>query len=200
MRYEHSLLIRVAILLLFPIAIFYNVFLPLTIWPVYLLLKLLDFNAIISSNMIMLDNLPLLFISACIAPYAYYLMLALIMLTKDILPLTRIKMLLLASLLILSANVARIILLIYILSAFGNDAFQTVHIALWFFISTLYIAILWLLLAYIFKIKSIPVYSDFKFLLAKSFLRKKPRKEIGRNLGKKSFLKKKVLNKRDILP
>ncbi len=173
MRYEHSLLIRIAILLLFPIAIFYNVFLPLTIWPVYLLLKSLDFNAIINSNMLMLDNLPLIFISACIAPYAYYLMLALIMLTKDILPLTRIKMFLLASLLILSANIARILLLIYILSSYGENAFQSVHIALWLFISTLYIAILWLLLIKIFKIKSIPIYSDFKFLLANSFLKKK---------------------------
>ena len=165
MRYEYSLLARLASLAIFLPFLFYKIFLPLTIYPVFIIFKILGYQSIISSSILVINQQPLMFIEACIAPYAYYLLLALIVLTKDIQLLTRFKMFLLGSLMILLANILRIIILVLVLSSQGINSFYTIHIAFWLLIATVYIAILWIALTKIFKVKSIPVYSDFKYLL-----------------------------------
>ena len=170
MRYEYSLMLR-TISLLTPISLLYKIFLPLTIWPVFFFLYILKLSPYIQQDIISVGQLQLSFIEACIAPYAYYLLIALIFLTKDITAAKRIKILLLGSLLILAANIVRILLLTLVLLYFGYNAFQSLHIIFWLFISTLYIVFLWLILIKIFKIKSIPVYSDIKYLLQNSFLK-----------------------------
>ncbi len=160
-------------MLAFPPVIFYIIFLPLTIYPVFFIFKLFSFQVTLAKDILTLNSQPLVFVSACIAPYAYYLILMLIMLTKDIKPLARLKMFLLASLLILLANIARILILTFILFNFGNDIFSIFHISFWYFVSTLYVVIIWLLLTRIYKVKSIPVYTDFKYLLEHSIFKKK---------------------------
>ena len=154
-------------------SLFYTIFLPLTIYPVFAAFKLLNFQTSISGSSLIVNAQPLAFISACIAPYAYYLILALIMLTKEIKPMTRFKMFLLASILILLANILRIIILTLVLLYHGNNEFELIHISFWYFVSTIYVVLVWILLTKIFKITSIPIYSDFKYLLENSMFKKK---------------------------
>ena len=172
MKYEYSLIIRL-LFLLFPPSLFYTLFLPLTIYPVFAAFRLLNFQTSISGSNLIVNAQPLAFISACIAPYAYYLILALIMLTKEIKPITRFKMFLLGSVLILFANILRIIILTLVLFYVGNNAFEFIHISFWYFVSTIYVVLVWILLTKIFKITSIPIYSDFKYMLENSIFKKK---------------------------
>lgn len=165
MRYEYSLLIRLATLVIFLPSLLYKIFSPLTIYPIYFIYYLLGYSPSLSNNILAVNNYNLAFIEACISPYAYYMLLALVMLTKDIQLSSRLKMLLLGSILILIINLSRIIILIQILLNAGVNAFYNIHIAIWLLGSTVFIVLLWLFLIKIFKISSIPIYSDLMYLL-----------------------------------
>ena len=77
------------------------------------------------------------------------------------------------SFLILLMNVIRVDALLYILVECGENWFKKIHIFFWHFVSSIYVAAVWIFLSYKFKVKSIPIYSDFKFLLEKSIFGKK---------------------------
>lgn len=172
-KYELFLLLRVLIAFFFPVNFFYTIFLPLTIYPSMWLFQLSGFDALISGNLLTVNSQPLAFISACIAPYAYYLLLILILLTKDMAVLIRVKVFLLGSLMILAGNILRIFILVLVLFNLGKNAFDTIHIIFWYAIATVYVALVWIILVKVFKIKSIPIYSDFKYLKQHSLFKKK---------------------------
>ena len=173
MRYIYSLLSRLALLFIFLPRIFYIIFFPLTIWLSYIPLKLLYPSSSIIANTLTVNTQQLAFVEACISPYAYYLLLALIMLTKDMKPLTRLKMMLIGSSFILLANITRIVILAVILLNFGYNSFSLLHLTFWYVLSTAFIILLWIILTNSFSIKSIPVYSDYRYLLENSSFKKK---------------------------
>ena len=140
--------------------LFYIIFTPLTIYPVFLLLSLF-FNATLSGNLIMLDKLlPIEIINACVAGSAYYLLFVLnLSIPMEIKK--RLKMLLFSFVSLLIINILRIFLL-SILFASGTSLFDITHEIFWYFGSVVFVVGIWFVSIKIFKAKEIPFYSDLK--------------------------------------
>lgn len=159
----------ILILIAFPgLWIFYFVFTPLTIYPIYFLFDLF-FDVSLIGNILIIDNkIPIEFIKACIAGSAYYLLLILNLSTLNIKFKKRIMIILLSFALFLFVNLLRILILIFLFAG-GFAYFDAAHEFFWYFMSTLFVIGIWFLQVKIFKIKEIPFYSDLKFLYKKSF-------------------------------
>ncbi len=158
-----GILTRYLILILIGIPnlwLFYLIFTPLTIYPVFFLLSLF-FNATLTNNFITLENSFLIeIISACIAGSAYYLLLIL----NLAIPMKinkRLKILLFSFLSLLIINILRIFLF-SILFVSGTSVFDIAHELFWYFGSTLFVIGIWFAGVKIFKVKKIPFYSDLK--------------------------------------
>jgi len=170
MKYTTKLILRLAIatiIFFIPFNYINFIFTKITLYPSYLITLIKYSNAILENNYMIINNTLLRFIPACIGASAYCFLLVIILLTKDIKLKTRINLFLLGSLLILMLNIIRIEVLIYVLMKYGSDLFRAARESFWLFISGVYVAIVWLFLAWKFKIKAIPVYSDLKYLFEK---------------------------------
>jgi exosortase/archaeosortase family protein len=158
-----NLFIRYFILLLVAIPnlwIFYLIFTPITIYPVYLLFNLF-FDATLSGNIITIGRFSIELVDACIAGSAYYLLLILNLSTPKIKK--RMKIILLSFIPLLIINILRIFLLG---TAFvsGYLWFDVTHKLFWYFGSIIFVIGIWFTEVKLFKIKEIPIYSDIKFL------------------------------------
>lgn len=142
--------------------IFYFVFTPLTIYPVYFLINLF-FDSFLIENVIVAQGIAIELIPACIAGSAYYLLSILNLSTANIKPIKRTKMIFLSFVLFLILNVLRIFLL-SVMAFTGSSWFDITHITFWYAISTIFVVGIWFFEAKKFKIKEIPFYSDVKFL------------------------------------
>lgn len=119
---------------------------------------------LLDSTSFSIENFKLNFVPACTAASAY-LLLTLLTLGVDLKPKKAIKILLLGSLLIFTANIVRIDILVITLVEFGSRAFDTIHLFFWKILSSIYVVLVWIFLTKYFKIKEIPIYSDFKRIL-----------------------------------
>lgn len=128
-----------------------------------IILNLFYTSKIIGNSIYVQDKI-INFIPACIALTAYYLLFLLIVLTKDIKLKVSIKMFLLGSLSIFVLNLIRIELLIFLLIKNNYNLFEQIHMIFWNFVSGLYVALVWIFLVTKYKIKTIPIYSDIKYL------------------------------------
>ncbi|MBT3985664.1 exosortase/archaeosortase family protein, partial [archaeon] len=90
----------------------------------------------------------------------------LILVTRGIKLLTRIKIWIYGCLLILVFNTLRIFLLIWIYVTFGQNYFDALHLVFWHVISTVVVVLIWIGLTKKYKVKGIPIYSDFKYILS----------------------------------
>ncbi len=142
--------------------IFYFIFTPLTVYPVYFILDLL-FNASISGNTIFIGDYlsPIQIIDACIAGSAYYLLLIFNLSVPNIKFYKRIKMICFAFVSFLIVNIMRIVLLsaIFILKP---NLFDISHKLSWYVGSIVLVVAIWFIEVKKFKIKEIPFYSDIK--------------------------------------
>lgn len=138
--------------------IFHFIFLPLTIYPVFLLLKSF-FNTSIISNIIFVNNIPIEIIGACVAGSAYFLLLILNLSTPKINLKKRMLILLFSFSSLLLLNILRIFLLSILLVS-GNSFFDITHKIFWYVGSTVFVVGIWFLSVKFFKIKEIPFYSD----------------------------------------
>ena len=178
MNYYHNLLIRGILAVFIPFSWLLYILTPITIYSVYVILYLLNYNPVISFDSILMADKTLVFAPACIAVGAYYLLLLLILFTKDIKLIDRIKCFLLGSLLILVINLIRILILSILVINYNKVWFDLIHMTFWYLVSGIYVALVWIFLVYLLKIKSIPVYSDLKYLYEKSiFIRKNHNKK-----------------------
>ena len=152
--------------------LFYFVFTPLTIYPVYFFLGLL-FDVSFLSNIVILveGSLPIELIEACIAGSAYYLLLILNLSTPSLKLKTRIYAIGFSFAAFLIINILRIFVLSMI-AVLGLSFFDITHKVFWYLISTLFVVAVWFTEVKIFKIKFIPIYSDLKSLYNKSNLKK----------------------------
>jgi len=156
-----STLFRYLILLVVAIPnlyVFYAIFTPLTVYPVYFLLNLF-FNVSLSGVTLTFDSCPAIeLVRACIAGSAYYLLLILNLTTPMRLK-TRIYSILFSFISLLIINILRIFLFsVLLLGSFS--LFNLTHLIVWYGLSTLIVVGIWILNIRIFKIKKIPVYSD----------------------------------------
>ena len=169
MKYLYNFLLRY-VLCFIPVIVFEFIFTPITIYGVYFLLK--PFNPAVIGNIMTVNGIPFTFIDACIAPYAYYLIFILALSTKDLELKTRIKIIIFGFILVLAMNYFRIALLVGLTVKYGFSVFNSVHLFFWKFLSWFYVTLVWIFLVKLYKIKSIPVYSDFKYLFKQSLFRK----------------------------
>lgn len=156
-RYLIALLIAIS-----GFSIIYLVMTPLTLYPVYFLTSLIYPVSQLGSNSFLLGNIPINLIPACISGAAYYLLIVLNLTTPmELNKRLRSLLFLISSLLIL--NIIRIF--IFTLLAINNSSyFDIAHLGTWYFGSTIMLVFLWFINIRIFKINSIPVYTDFKNL------------------------------------
>ena len=166
---RYLLLILIALPGLF---IFYFIFTPLTVYPVYFLLGLFFDAALLSKTNILVNNLPIELISACIAGAAYYLLLVLNLSTPKIKLKTRIHAIIFSFIAFLILNILRIFVLSS-LAVTGFAYFNVTHTVFWYGFSTIIVVAVWFAEVKIYKIKEIPFYSDLRFLYKKSFIKKK---------------------------
>jgi exosortase/archaeosortase family protein len=159
------LLLRYLVLVILGIGLyfelFYKVFTPLTVWPIYGVLSLIFSNAnLLPGDLLFFGGQYAQIIPACVAGAAYFLLLIL-NLTTPMDWKQRLKSIpfLLVSFLVL--NVVRILIFAGLLVS-GWQYFDEAHTLVWYFGSTILVVLLWFLNVWLFKIKEIPVYSDFK--------------------------------------
>lgn len=168
-----DILTRYAILILFAfpnLYLFYFVFTPLTIYPIYFLLSLF-FEPSLMGNIILVNKIPIEIINACISGSAYYLLFMLNLSTPNIKIKKRIKIMLLAFASLLILNILRIFFLSLMVI---NDSvwFGITHMFFWYVLSIVFVLGIWFLEVKFFKIKQTPFYSDLKFMYKNSTLKK----------------------------
>ena len=140
--------------------IFYKIFTTPTIFLVKNILNLIS-PVTSLGNIILFNSFPIQLVSACIAGAAYYLLFILIMSTPKIKTIKRIELIFLSFALFLIINVIRIVILSLTLNF---SYFNLLHEVFWYALSTLFVIGIWFLCARLFKIKTVPVYSDIKEL------------------------------------
>lgn len=151
--------------------IFYKIFYPLTFYPVSFILSFLgSVNKFYALNLILFNTTAIDLVGACVAGAAYYLIFILIMSTANLSVVKKIKLLFVSYLAFLIFNIIRIVLMTLIA---GASYFEPVHMLFWYFISVIFVVIIWFSMVKLFRIKDIPVYSDFKFLMTKLKAKKK---------------------------
>lgn len=167
---EHSfyLFSRYFLLLLFSIGnlyVFYKLFTPLTLYPAIFVLKEIygSSASLLANNSILLSGITISIIPACIAGAAYYLLSILNLSTPMALKI-RLKSLLFLFGAFLIVNIIRIVTF-SIIALNSPTIFNQLHLWTWYFGSTLFVVVLWFINVKIFKIKSIPIYSDFKLII-----------------------------------
>lgn len=164
MKKGYDLILRIIILFLISYSLLNIIITPVTIYLSYYLLKLFGENVILLPPFLILNQAVIKFIPACAAISAYYLLMLLILLTRDIKPLIRLKMFLLGSLIILIINTLRVTALLITLSYYGLNLFESIHIFLWILVGSVLVALVWIFLVKRYKVKTIPIYSDLKYL------------------------------------
>ena len=142
--------------------IFYFIFTPLTVYPSYFFLNLL-FNTTLKQTTIFINNISIEIIGACVAGSAYYLLLILNLSIPKIKIKKRIKMILFAFASLLAINLLRIFILSLLLIS-GSQWFDITHKIFWYTVSIIFVVGIWFTEVKLFKIKTIPFYSDIKYI------------------------------------
>jgi exosortase/archaeosortase family protein len=165
-----SIFIRYALLIIIALPnffLFYTIFTPLTLYPVYFLLNLF-FNATLAGKVFSFNGIAVELIDACIAGSAYYLLLILNLSIPKIKLKKRLKMIFLSFAIFLLINVIRIFAFSIIFA--GNYVwFDFAHKFFWYIGSIVFVVGIWFAEVKLFKIKEIPFFSDLKFVYKKSF-------------------------------
>jgi len=144
--------------------IFYIIFTPLTVYPVYFLLNLF-FEASLSGNIVTISScFPIEIVEACVAGSAYYLLFILNLSTPNILFKKRLKIILESFLALLIINILRILFLSAMYVS-GSGLFDVTHKIFWYLANMIFIVGIWFFMVKSFKLKEIPFYSDIKFFI-----------------------------------
>lgn len=176
MNYKNviKLLSRYAILILLALGnlhLFYFIFTPLTVYPVYYLLNVFYDAALLSSTIISFNNLAIEIIPACVAGAAYYLLLIL-NLTTPMQSSKRIKSIIFLIIAFLALNIIRIVAFAGLLVN-GYAYFDITHRMVWYFGSTILVVLIWFVNVKVFRIKEIPVYTDFRRIFREAVKKKR---------------------------
>lgn len=144
--------------------LFYMLFTPLTVYPVYWLISLVYNASVISKDVVLINQFfSIELTKACIAGSAYYLLLILNLSTPKISLSKRAKMIVFSFVAFLIVNILRIFIL-SIVAVSGSGFFDITHRIFWYSLSTIFVVAIWFAEIWIFKIKEIPFYSDINFL------------------------------------
>jgi len=171
-----DLIVRYLLLLIIPLGglfILYKIFTPLTVYPVYFILKSIYNATLLEGNIIFFKGHYAEIIGACVAGAAYYLLLILNLTTPMHIK-KRAKSILFLLISFLVINIIRIIVF-GILFTKGYQYFDMAHEMTWYFGSTLIVILVWFSNVYLLKIRAVPIYTDMSNLAADTFSKKKRR-------------------------
>ena len=140
--------------------IVYKLLTPLTVHTLNTILSIFTVTAL-SNNIIYLSQTRIEIVPACVAGAAFYLLFLLLFSTANIKPETRAKAVITAFAIFFALNITRILILIPMIN---TSYFETIHWIFWHIISTIFVVAVWFSIIKIYKIKSIPIYSDLKYL------------------------------------
>ncbi len=157
-----SIIIRYCLILIIGLKIetIYKIFRPLTVYPVYYLLKEFGDASLLGKDSILYNGLFLDIVPACIAGSAYYLLIML-NLTTPMMLIKRFKNLFFILSIFLVINIARIIFLVLFFSL-EFRYYDFIHRFIWYFGSTILVIAIWFLGTWIFQIREIPMYDDLR--------------------------------------
>jgi exosortase/archaeosortase family protein len=144
----------------------YLILSKVTIWVSYGLL-FLYLPIILVDNSVIVNSVTFEFIEACIAVSAYLIFVSLALLTRNLSSKRRVKIIGIGLLSIFIVNILRIQILINVYFVFGKNYFDSIHLLFWHILSSVFVFLLWVYLTKRYKVKSIPVYTDLKYLLKK---------------------------------
>ncbi len=156
-----GMLIRYILLVILPLNglwLFYFVFTPATIYPVYWVLHWLYNAQLLIGNVLFIKGYYAEVISACIAGAAYYFLLIL-NLTTPMQREKRIKSILFLWGTFLVLNILRIIIFAKLFSV-GYQYFDIAHELVWYIGSTVLVVLVWFVNVWLFSIESVPIYTD----------------------------------------
>jgi exosortase/archaeosortase family protein len=139
--------------------LFYKIFTPLTINIFYLILGFFE-ETNLNGNIIRFGRNVIEIVPACVAGAAYYLLFILGM-TIRVDVRTRVKAILTALGAFFILNISRLLVLAFLIE---NPSFELIHWIFWHIVSTLFVIGIWLGTVKFYKIKSIPLYSDLKYI------------------------------------
>lgn len=159
---------------LFAFSYFYTIFTPLTIHPVNSLLSIF-YGSLVYRNIIIVNDIPIELIGACIAGSAYYLLL-LLNLSVPMPVKKRFLSIIFSFALFLIINILRIF--IFSLLYINNfKYFNLTHLLFWYIISGIIVFLIWLTTIKTFTIKNIPFYTDLKLIYSQiNYKRRKIKK------------------------
>ena len=157
-----------AVLLALSYNLLYLVLSPITVLGSFVLLDPFYNVALVGTELIF-DSVTFSFIPACIAVSAYLFLGALILFTRGIGWRLALKMFAIGSGAIFLANLMRILFLVWVYVQYGRNIFESLHFSIWFLVSTVFIAGLWIGLVKYYEVKGVPVYSDLKAVLDKNY-------------------------------
>ncbi|MBU0958012.1 MAG: pacearchaeosortase [Nanoarchaeota archaeon] len=167
-----NLLLRYFIIVVFALSnfyILYLIFTPLTIYLTKYLLQLF-YEVLLVGNILFIGEHSIEIIEACVAGAAYFLLIALNFATPMKLS-QRIKSIIFSTALFFVINVLRIVIFsVLIINSFKY--FDLTHMIFWYFLSTVFIVLIWFITVKIYKIKDIPAYTDIKYLYSNSLFAK----------------------------
>jgi exosortase/archaeosortase family protein len=148
--------------------LFYLIFTPLTVYPVFFIIKFLYGAVYLPGNIIFFKGYYASIVPACVAGAAYYLLLILNLSTPMNLRKRSISIIILI-ISFLFLNILRITIFAMLFSI-GYKYFDLTHTLTWYIGSTLLVALIWFGNVYTLKIESIPVYTDIKRIIRDIFL------------------------------
>ncbi len=166
MQYYYNLGIRL-FLMFFVVLDPWNIFYHLLLAPTLHLTKFFFSEGVIEGTSFLIQGYALNFIPACIATIAYILLALLILSTKDLSWKQRTAMFLTGSIMIFIANMLRIWVLLHFLLTYGYETFSLWHLFIWHGVSSIFVALTWIVLVRLYHVKSIPAYDDLKELNSK---------------------------------
>ncbi|PIN80639.1 hypothetical protein COV11_03705 [Candidatus Woesearchaeota archaeon CG10_big_fil_rev_8_21_14_0_10_30_7] len=126
-------------------------------------------------NVILIGNISLEIIPACVAGAAYFLLL-LLNLTTPMDKNQRVKSLMFSIGGFYLVNIVRLFLFAILITK-SVRIFDLTHMATWYFLSTVLVVVIWFAAVKIYKIKKIPIYEDIRFLFSKSLLNSRRKKQ-----------------------
>jgi len=142
--------------------IYYKLLTPITVGTVNLFLSI-SRETLVIGNMIHFTNLTAIeIIPACVAGSAFYLLTILIFTSPGIKPCKRLKILVYSFLTLFILNVLRMVLLANITSL---NSFDAIHWILWNFVSVIMVVGIWVIMAFRYNVRTVPVYTDLKYLV-----------------------------------
>ena len=156
---------RYFILLILPLGnlwLFYSIFTPATIYPVYWILHKLVGAQLLVGNVLFIKGYYAEVIGACIAGAAYYF-LSILNLSTPMKPGKRIKSLVFMFATFLILNILRITIFAKLFSV-GYRYFDLTHALVWYFGSTVLVVVVWFTNVLLFNINAVPIYTDMSSL------------------------------------